>query len=107
MTAPTAADLRAYLKAGAGVSDADLTAVLTVAGQLIADETATTRATVPPELLARCVLEVAAEMYRRRDSSTGQSQYASFAEGGTQPVRGSRDPLTQVRPILRRFVVPF
>lgn len=57
---------------------------------------------VPETVRDRLVKEVGHELYRRRDSPTGASQYADFSTG--QPVRGPRDPLTQVWPIIRRYV---
>lgn len=51
------------------------------------------------------VLEVGHELFKRRDSPSGSSQYADYSTG--QPVAGPRDPLTPVWPMLRRFVTSF
>lgn len=61
---------------------------------------------VPENTLNRLYLEVGHELFKRRDAPSGASQFAVF-EGGTLPVRGPRDPLAQVRPIIGMFVCPF
>lgn len=54
--------------------------------------------------LDRCYLEVGRELYKRTDEPSGSSQFADFSTG--QPVRGPRDPLQQLWPDLRRYVLP-
>lgn len=101
----TATDLRAFIKAGAAVTDQQLTDALNVAGELLDDALAGAFKTVPDDVRHQLDLEVGAEVYRRRDGITGQSQYAQL--DGLTPVAGPRDPLTRVRPIIGRYVVPF
>lgn len=48
-------------------------------------------------------LEVAQEVYKRTDAPAGASQFATL-EGGQQ-VRGPRDPLNRVYPILGKYRV--
>ncbi len=61
---------------------------------------------IPESILNRLYLEVGNALYDRRNAPSGQSQFATF-EGGALPVRGPRDPLAQVRPILALYVAPF
>lgn len=71
-------------------------------------ETATARAfrPVPTGIMDRMTLEVGNELYNRKNAPSGGSQFATF-DGGTLPVRGPRDPLSQVRPIIAMYVVSF
>ena len=61
---------------------------------------------VPPKVLERCYLEVGNELFNRKNAPSGGTQFAVF-DGGTQPVRGPRDPMRQIRPIIRQYVVSF
>lgn len=78
----------------------------TVASILTTKAFATATGPVPQEVLDRVALEVGAELYKRKDAPSGTSQFATF-DGGSVPVRGPRDPLSQVRPIINAYVVPF
>ena len=61
---------------------------------------------IPPAIKDRLYLEVGNELFNRKNAPSGGSQFAVF-DGGTQPVRGPRDPMSQVRPIIRQYVVCF
>lgn len=101
--AVTAADVRNYLKAGAGVTDADLEAALEVAGDLLAK--AVGSAVVPASVLRRCTLEVAAEVQRGAATRAG-GQGGQFDVASPAPAPRA-DPLAVVHPKLAPFVVPF
>lgn len=60
---------------------------------------------VPPATRTRLELEVGHAYYKRQDSPSGNSQSVDFSSG--LPVAGPRDPLAQVMPIIRRFILPF
>lgn len=114
MATPTVPELRAFLSLGtAGADDPAKTAYLqgciTRAVQLLADyigpdyENAdgTETPIVPPTVLDGLQLEVAAELYSRKDNVGGAGQ-APVLEGAV-PVRAPRDPLARVLPTLRRY----
>lgn len=61
---------------------------------------------VPEDVLNELYLEVGHELYNRKNAPSGNSQFAVF-EGGSLPVRGPRDPLAQVRPIIGMYVCQF
>lgn len=56
---------------------------------------------VPADVAGRAVLEVGAELYHRKNTKNGISQFAS-PDGSA--VRVARDPLTPAYPILRPFI---
>ena len=60
---------------------------------------------VPVAIKDRMYKEVGSELYNRKNAPSGGSQFATF-DGGTQPVRGPRDPMSQVRPMIRQYVCP-
>lgn len=101
--AATLADLKAYVGAS-DTDDAFLQQCLDQADALIAAYLGAT--VVPVVIRDRCHLEVGAEMFNRRNSPSGSSQFVAF-EGGTSPVRGPRDPMTMVYAMLGRWKVPF
>lgn len=59
---------------------------------------------VPEAVQDQCVLEVAHNIYKRKDSPSGSSQGIEFGTG--QAVMGPRDPLTTIWPTLRKYVLP-
>ena len=108
--AVTGAQLGTYAKATkTDAAELDRTAALAVAmlnskidgadgtpgGQLYCD--------MPDTIYTQIVLEVGAELLKRRDSPSGSSQFADLSTGA--PVRGPRDPFSQVWPILRNYVL--
>lgn len=56
----------------------------------------------PTSVYRQIVCEVTNEVLKRRNSSVGQDQGTQYTQGGS-PIRGPRDPLAQVRPILNRY----
>lgn len=60
-------------------------------------------ATIPDEVHARAVLEVAAELYHRRSAPNG---IKSFADGldGASAIRVARDALVAARPLLAPYL---
>lgn len=102
--AVTAEEARVYIGAAADEIDA-VTADLAEAVAEIDGRLAEAWRPCPEPTRDRMVREVAHELFKRRDSPTGASQYADFGTG--QPVSGPRDPLTRVWPTLRRYVSPF
>ncbi len=59
---------------------------------------------VPDEIIARCELEVGAELYYRKRTRHGISSFDGVE--GAMPLRISRDPMTAAWPLLRQFI-PF
>lgn len=60
----------------------------------------------PEELVERCYLIVAADLFERRNAPNGvaNQQYASVDGIGNAPVRLARDPMAGVYPVLRKWV---
>ena len=99
-------NLKDYIGVETSDNDEFIQSCWVLASILITKAFAAATVPVPQEVLDRCALEVGAELYRRKDAPSGTSQFATF-EGGSVPVRGPRDPLSQVRPIINAYVVPF
>lgn len=60
---------------------------------------------VPESVREMMIMEVGATIYRRKNApGNGQAQQY---DGDVTPVRTPRDPLFEVLPILRRYVVAF
>lgn len=98
--------LKAYIGKEGTDDDTFIEGCFNHAVELLTLATADTFRPVPQGIMDRMVLEVGNELYNRKNAPSGQSQFATY-EGGSLPVRGPRDPLSQVRPILAMFVVPF
>lgn len=94
-------DLAAYLRADP--TDADLPGALAAARAELETVLESAWRPMPEVTFRRVLFEVAGEFYRRRDSPSGASQFAEFAQGA--PVRSPRDPLAQSMPIIRRYVL--
>jgi len=60
-------------------------------------------ATVPEVILARAVLEVAADLYYRKAARNGVVTFGSGVESASV-VRINRDPMTQAYPLLAPYV---
>lgn len=94
-------DLKAYV----GASDMDDTYVeecwLTAQDMVAAYVKS---AQVPSHILKRGYMEVGSELYHRRSSPMGITQYAS-SDGSA--IRVARDPLIGVYPILNRYMTRF
>lgn len=59
-------------------------------------------AAIPATILARAVIEVAAELFNRRAAPLGIKNFADM--DGTAPIRIARDPMTAGRPILAPYL---
>jgi hypothetical protein len=92
------ARLARYL--GTSESDTDLDDVIAEATQLVT--TYTGLAVVPEVILTRAVIEVASELYHRKNAPNGISQFAT-PEGN--PIRVARDPMVAARPLLAPYVL--
>lgn len=94
-------DLRDYI----GAMDSDqqeLTRCLAVAKALIDEFIEGAYKEVPEEIYNQCHLDVATSVWSRKSQPNGQ-----FAvPDGPVPVRAPNEPLQQVMPILRRYVLP-
>ncbi|WP_328530772.1 hypothetical protein OG984_06455 [Nocardioides sp. NBC_00368] len=66
-------------------------------------------AVIPQVILDRAVLEVAADLFNRRNAPNGitSQQFATFNGVGTSPVRINRDPLAAAYPLLKRWITPW
>lgn len=78
---------------------------LDMAEALITDALSKAFRTVPVEVRAALVLEVAKNWMDRSQTMAGSSQFADMSTG--RPVMAPRDPLMSVWPILHRYVTPF
>ena len=86
---------------GASVSDtAYLTICLNAAVDLVEEFVGTSE--VPESILDNAYLQVASELFNRRNAPSGISQFASF-DG--QAMRVARDPMQSTYPILQKYVV--
>lgn len=56
---------------------------------------------VPEDVIARCVLEVGADLYYRKRTRHG---IAAFDGIDVAPIRIARDPMTSAWPLLRQFI---
>ena len=56
---------------------------------------------VPADVIARCELEVGADLYYRKRTRHG---VAAFDGVDVMPIRISRDPMASAWPILRQFI---
>jgi len=93
----TVTDLLAYVGTGDVTTAAP---VLPVAEALVSAHVGT--ATVPETVLDRAVLEVASELFHRRNAPSGISQFGA-ADGSV--VRVARDPMVAAYPLLAPWVV--
>lgn len=91
-------DLKTYVGANAS-SDAYVTACFDEATELV--DTFIGAATVPQIIRDRCVLEVGARLFTRKDAKDGAAQYSP--EG--VPVFIPRDPMISVYPLLNKYMV--
>lgn len=100
--AVTLTDLKEYVGAGGTTHDATLASALTDSKLMV--DTYVGSSTVPQSIVDRCYLMVAKDLFDRRNNPHGilNSQY----EQVTEPIRASRDPMMQVYPILRKWVLP-
>lgn len=98
-------DLKGYI--GAGEDDNEFVKTcFDTASVLLLDATRRTFRPVPQDVMDMMILEVGHELYNRKSQPSSSSMFVSY-DGGSVPVRGPRDPLSMVRPILATYVVPF
>ena len=97
------AALAAYI--GVDADDPYIEGVHAEAAALVADVFTDAHRDVPVRVVDRVFKDVGHDLYARRDSPSGASQYATGLDGGA-PVRAPRDPFHQSWPIIRRYVVP-
>lgn len=66
-------------------------------------------ATVPENIMDRCTLIVAYDLFERRNAPNGiaNTQFATVDGIGQSPTRIARDPLAGVYHMLGRFVLPW
>lgn len=97
--------LKQYVSAGAGSTpgsdDAFIEACIAQAAALVDNHCGTSVTLVPTEVLHGAYIEVGAELFHRKQTRVGISQFA--AQDGT-PIRTRRDPLDGVRPMLAPFL---
>lgn len=89
--------LRGYVNTTGG-DDPVLVASLSEASALIGAYTAGSE--IPKEIADRATLEVASELFHRRNAPHGVAQWGADGE----PIRVSRDPMTPAYPLLRPFL---
>lgn len=100
--AVTADDLKAYVADDAlTADDVQITSALSTAEALVKVHVGA--ATVPSEITDRAVLEVASELFHRKNAPNGISQFQDF---NAAPVRVARDPMVAAYPLLAPFVPP-
>lgn len=73
------------------------------AAQLVSDKVGA--ATVPKTVLSAAILEVGANLYQRRVSAIGTTNYGDPETMGN-PMRPALDPLTPAWPMLRPYLGP-
>lgn len=86
-------------------TDPRLSPSLTTAVDLLSDVLGWSSVAIPESVRGQITLEVAHEIYKRADSTSGGSASVDYGTG--QAVLGPRDPLTRVWPMIRRYVMPF
>lgn len=91
--------LRQYVNADA-TADAYLTSCWGTAAELVNTYVGTS--SVPAPVLQRAALDVASELFHRRNAPGGVMQ--QFTDVGAAPVRMARDPMLGAYPILAPYV---
>lgn len=84
---------------GTSENDLDVFDAVPEAIQLVTTYVGT--AVVPEVVLTRAIVEVASELYHRKNAPNGISQFAT-PEGN--PIRVARDPMVAARPLLAPYV---
>lgn len=92
--------LRAYVNSTSASDEAFLASCWGEAGALVIAYVG--QSVVPSEILERAQLEVAAELFHRRQAPGGITQFATM--DGASPVRMARDPMLGAYPLLDRYV---
>lgn len=107
--AVTLEDIKKYVGSEESEHDDLLTSALSDAALLVNAHAGSQVAAVPVEILDRCYLIVAADLFERRNSPNGiaNQQYATVDGIGMAPMRVARDPLAGVYHLLRRWTTPW
>lgn len=92
--------LRAYVNSTSASDETFLVSCWEEAGDLISDYIG--EHVVPASVAHRAQLEVAAELFHRRQAPGGITQFATI--DGPSPVRMARDPLLAAYPLLDRYL---
>ena len=99
-------DLKQYIGVNDDSEDQRVQMIFNSATALVDSALSGAFRAVPEDVKSLMYLEVGSTLWDRRNSPNTSSQYAIF-EGGALPVKGPRDPLATVRPVIARYVVPF
>ena len=83
--------------------NADVQRSLSVAQALVTDAFEQAFRPVPEAVERQVVLEVGQAVHKRGDSPSGSSQSIDYGTG--MAVQGAKDPMTQVWPIIRKYVL--
>ena len=97
----TASDLGDYVAPGMPVTEY-MTKCLDVAARLIASQIGSADG-VPGDVLDRATLEVAAELYHRKNAPNGVKNFADGFDGAGA-IRVARDALVAARPLLAPYL---
>jgi len=105
--AVTLSELKVYVASDESDNDDLLTECLVDAAVLVNKYVGV--AAVPVEILDRCHIIVAADLWERRNAPNGiaNQQYATIDGIGAAPVRIARDPMAGAYKLLQRWVLPF
>lgn len=105
--AVTEADVRTHIGAVAGVDDAVITRCLAEAKVLVDDWVGDN--VVPQVIRERAYIEVAADLFNRRNAPNGiyNMQYTTADGASGAPIRIARDPMAAGYPLLRKYVKPW
>jgi hypothetical protein len=96
----TAADLGEYVAPGMPVTEY-MTRCLDVAALLVASQIGS-GANIPTTIVDRATLEVAAELYHRKNAPNGVKNFADGFDGAA--IRVARDALVAARPLLAPYL---
>lgn len=96
-------DLAAYVNVRS--PDEFLTGCAHEAVELVDTLTGTAATSVPASVLHRARIEVAAELFHRKQARSGVTTFDGGPESGPEIVRVGNDPLRAVRPILRPYLL--
>ena len=99
LSSVSAEELRDYVGAS---STSDVERSLDAATELLYTFLGSAAVSIPTSVLDSALLEVASELYNRKNTPSGVMQVAVM--DGSAPVRTYRDPMTRAYPLLRPYV---
>lgn len=103
---PTLGVLSSFTNVTDPTDQPSLQSALVLAGSLVNDFLESAYREVPQDVYTQVVLEVAQNVYKRRENSpSATTQFASVT--GVETTSYDRDPMRSVMPILRRYVLPY